>query len=177
MKILKKIPTRKESITFLKRVGCNQKVIEHCIVVSKYAVEMAKSCEKKYHVNIRLVEIGALLHDAGRALTNGIRHAILGAALIRAAGYGENLAKIAERHIGAGIPIREARILGLPLKSYMPRNLEEKIICYADKLIRGKKRISAEDAIKEISQELGSKHPAIIRFKNLHKEITRMSGD
>ncbi len=177
MKILKKIPTRKESITFLKRIGCNQRVIEHCIVVSKYSIKMAKSFGKKYPIDVRLVEIGALLHDAGRALTNGVWHAILGAALIRAAGYSEDLANIVERHIGAGIPFREARALGLPQKSYMPRNLEEKIVCYADKLVRGKKLISSEEAIKEISQKLGSKHSAIKRFRNLHKEITRMTGD
>ena len=177
MWILKKIPTRKESIAFLKRVGCNQRVIEHCMVVSKYAVEIAKACGKKSSINVRLVEIGALLHDAGRALTNDIRHAILGATLIRAAGFSEDLANIAERHMGAGIPTREACMLGLPPKSYMPKNSEEKIVCYADKHIRCKKRITAEEAIEEISQKLGSKHPAIKRFKKLHKEITRMRGD
>ena len=174
---MKKIPTRKESINFLKRVGCSQRVIEHCVVVSKYAVEMAKACEKKGSIDVRLVEIGALLHDAGRALTNGIRHAILGAALIRAAGFSEDLVNIVERHMGAGIPFRETRMLGLPQKSYMPRNLEEKIVCYADKLIRGKKRMTAEEAIEEISQMLGYEHPAIKRFKSLHKEITHMRGD
>jgi len=174
---LKKIPTRKESISFLERVGCNQRVIEHCIVVSEYAVEIAKVCERKNSIGVRLVEIGALLHDSGRALTNGIRHAILGAALIRAAGFSEDLANIAERHMGAGIPVREARMLGLPPRSYMPKNIEEKIVSYADKLIRGKKRMTAEEAIKEITQKLGSKHPAIKRFKNLHNEMTRMRGD
>lgn len=171
---MKKIPTRKESISFLKRVRCNHRVIEHCKIVSIYAIEITKACKSKKSIDIQLVEIGALLHDVGRALTNDIRHAILGTALIRAAGFNEDLSNLVERHIGAGIPVREASKLGLPSKSYMPRKIEEKIVCYADKLIRGKKRISAKEAIREISMKLGPRHPAIKRFESLDKEIRAM---
>jgi len=53
----------------------------------------------------------------------------------------------------------------------MPKNIEEKIVSYADKLIRGKKRITLTEAINDISHKLGSRHPAIKRFENLDKEI------
>ncbi len=171
IRILEKFPTRKESISFLKRVGCNQRVIEHSKTVSKYAVEIADKCRNKRNINRQLVEIGALLHDVGRALTNDVRHAVLGAALIRAADFHEDLVNLVERHIGAGIPKEEARKLGLPSKSYMPKKIEEKIVSYADKLIRGKKRITPAEAINDISHKLGPRHPAIKRFENLDKEI------
>lgn len=174
---MKNFPSRRESIAFLKRVGCNKRVIEHSLIVSKHAVEIAKACDGGNPIDIRLVEIGALLHDVGRSLSNDIRHAILGATLVRAAGYDEDLANLVERHIGAGIPIREARKLGLPARSYMPRKIEEKIVSYADKLVRGKKRIKVEEAFDEISRKLGPKHPALKRFKNLHREIYQMMSD
>ncbi len=174
---MRKYPTKKETLLFLKRVGCNKKVMEHCIIVSEYAVEIAKACKNKITIDMRLIEIGALMHDVGRAITNDIRHAILGATLVRAAGYSEDLANLVERHIGAGIPIREARKVKLPVKSYMPQSIEEKIVSYADKLVRGKRRTTVNEAIEEISQKLGSKHPAVKRFKNLHKEISRLMSD
>jgi uncharacterized protein len=174
---LRKYPTKKETLKFLKRVGCNKKVIEHCIIVSEYAVEIAKACKNKIPIDMRLIEIGALMHDVGRAITNDVRHAILGATLVRAAGYSEDLANLVERHVGAGIPIKEARKIKLPVKSYMPKSIEEKIVSYADKLVRGKRRTTVNEAVEEISQKLGSKHPAVKRFRNLHEEISRlMSG-
>ena len=126
---------------------------------------------------MRLIEIGALMHDVGRAITNDIRHAILGATLVRAADFNEDLANLVERHIGAGIPIKEARKVGLPAKSYMPKRIEEKIVSYADKLVRGTKRLTIDETIEEIAQKLGNDHPSIKRFKNLHMEISRMIGD
>ena len=174
---MKKYPSKKETLAFLKRVGCNKSVIEHCITVSEYAVEIAKACKNKNPIDIRLIEIGALMHDVGRGITNDIRHAILGATLVRAVGYSEDLANLVERHIGAGIPIREARKIGLPTRSYMPKSIEEKIVSYADKLIRGKKRTTVKEAVEEISQKLGTKHPAVKRFKNLHKEISQLMSD
>lgn len=92
---------------------------------------------------------GALLHDIGRSLTQDIRHAGLGADLLRqdaAAGrpWDERIVLMVERHTGAGIDAREAAALGLPPRDYTPRTLEEKIVAHADNLYSGDKRLGLE---------------------------------
>ena len=75
---------------------------------------------KKFPVNTFLVKNGALLHDIGRVKTHGIEHAVIGARILKDLGYSKEIVNIVERHIGAGIPIKEAKSLGLPPKDYLP---------------------------------------------------------
>ncbi|MFN4308934.1 MAG: HD domain-containing protein, partial [Sulfurihydrogenibium azorense] len=88
----------------------------------------------------------------GRSKTYGIMHGIEGAKILK--DYPE-LAKICERHIGAGIPREEAIKLGLGNKDYIPETLEEKIITHADNLISGNKEVSIEETIKEYDEKFG----------------------
>ncbi len=65
-----------------------------------------------------------------------IRHGILGAALLREAGAGEMMARVAEAlHTGSGLTSAEItqQKLPLPARDYLPSSLLEKLICYADK--------------------------------------------
>jgi len=106
--------------------------------VSKLAVEIAEKCRKKgYDVNLELVEIGALLHDIGRAKTHTVHHAITGAEIARSLDLPEPVISIIKRHVGGGITQKEAKKLGWPKDIYTPQTLEEKIVSYADKLIEG----------------------------------------
>jgi len=50
--------------------------------------------------------------------------------------------------------------------------LEEKIVCYADKLTEGDHEVPIEVEMEKLIAELGSNHSAIKRLKNLHTEIT-----
>lgn len=43
--------------------------------------------------------------------------------------------EIIRRHVGAGIASEEAKSLGLPDLDYIPRSLEERIVCFADKMV------------------------------------------
>jgi uncharacterized protein len=165
---------RKEALELLRSVGCSRQVIQHCLAVARKALKIAERVKACGHpVDLRLVELGALLHDIGRAVTHDISHGVEGGKILRERGLKE-LARFAECHLGAGIPAEEARGLGLPKRDYLPTSLEEKIVAYADKLVAGSGEISYEEARAQLEASLGQEHPAIKRLHALHKEITKM---
>jgi len=128
-------------------------------------------------VDIELVEIGGLLHDLGRSQTHSIRHGVVGAQIARDMGLPERLVLIIERHIGAGIPSKEAVSLQLPEKDYLPETLEQKIVTYSDKLVIGDRQATIDVEISRLSEELGSSHPALSRLRSLDKEIKSLIKD
>lgn len=113
------------------------------------------------------VEQGALLHDIGIFLTDApgihchgadpyIRHGVDGAELLRGEGLPQ-LARVCERHTGAGITLRQIEEQGLPLppQDFLPETLEEKVICYADKFFSKShpERVrTAEQAAKSLAK-------------------------
>jgi uncharacterized protein len=132
--------------------------------------------EKGYNVDLKLIEAGAMLHDIGRSQTHDVDHAAVGGKIVRELGVYELVARIVDRHIGAGIPQDEAKELGLPPGQYMPETLEEKIVCYADKLMEGKKVVDISVTINHFIEKHGADHPAIKRHYELHEEIVGMIG-
>ncbi|MEM2673340.1 MAG: TIGR00295 family protein, partial [Candidatus Bathyarchaeia archaeon] len=165
-----------QAINFLRESGCPENVIKHCEAVADLAVEIAKKClEKGVNVNLELVEMGALLHDIGRAKTHSVHHAVIGAQIAKTLGLPEPIITIIKRHVGGGITAQEAKKLGWPRDVYTPQTLEEKIVAYADKLIEGSKRVPIEETIQKFSRELPP--PAIARIKRLHKEMSALIGD
>jgi uncharacterized protein len=132
---------------------------------------------KGYKVDVRLVEAGALLHDLGRGQTHGIEHGFVGGQTARRLGMPMELAHIIERHVGAGLTTDEARRNNLPRGSYVPETLEEKIVCYADKLIEGAHEVGIDSTIDNFIDELGADHQAIRRLRDLHAEMTAVLGD
>jgi len=158
----------------LREVGCPREIILHSLAVERKALEIAKIIRENGHaVDVGMVELGAILHDIGRAKTHGLRHGILGAEILRGRGLSK-LARFAERHIGAGIPAGEAKELGLPERDFMPRTLEEKIVAYADKLVAGAKSIPFEEAEKQLRAQVGADHPALKRLDALHRGIMEL---
>lgn len=174
--VSEKLPTRDQALGFLRESGCRENVVRHCEAVSALAVEIAEACRKKgYNVDVQLVEIGALLHDIGRAKTHTVHHAVLGAEIARSLDLPESLVSIIKRHVGGGITATEAQKLGWPRDIYVPLTLEEKIVSYADKLIEGSRRVPIEVTIEELSRELPA--PAIQRLWKLHEEMLILVGD
>lgn len=100
-----------------------------------------------------LVEAGALLHDIGvgqchapsilcQGTEHYLRHGLLGAQMLRKYGREngcltimEPLARICERHTGAGLDREEILRQNLPLlpRDFLPLTPEEKLVCLADK--------------------------------------------
>jgi uncharacterized protein len=173
---VKKLPSREQAIRFLYKSGCSNNVIKHCKSVAKLAVEIAEACkERGLNVDLELVEIGALLHDIGRAKTHSVHHAVIGAEIAKSFEISEDVVSIIKRHVGGGITDQEAKKLGWPKDIYIPQTLEEKIVSYADKLIDGSRRVPIEKTIEEFSKELPPE--AIERLKKLHEEMMDLIGD
>lgn len=124
-----------------------------------------------------MVEAGALLHDIGRSQTHSIEHGAMGGQIARRLGMPMELTHIIERHVGAGLTQDEARRNNLPKGHYIPETLEEKIVCYADKLIEGAREVGIDSTIDGFAQELGGDHPSIKRLQDLHREMVAVLGD
>mgnify|MGYP003394146393 CR=1 FL=1 len=132
----------------LRKAGCSDKVIAHCKAVGVCAGEYA---QLNPFIDLSLVQAGALLHDIGRGSTHTIAHAQAGADLLRTLGFSENIARIVECHTGAGLTADECTILGLSPRDCIPRTSEEKIVCHADNLLAGTRRMSIEQSISSAS--------------------------
>ena len=172
------LPSRKEALRLLEEAGCSQEVINHCKAVVKLAVKTAFVLQNRgFNVEVRLVEIGALLHDIGRSQSHEVNHALIGSEIAQSLGLPIAIVSIIERHVGGGITIQEAKQLGWPVKSYLPQTLEEKIVNYADKLVEGTRKVSIQRTIQELSKKLGKSHPAIDRVTNLYNEISQFIGN
>jgi uncharacterized protein len=168
----RKVLTRKEALKLLKDNNTEDNVIEHCMAVCELALEIASSISSHGHViDAGFVESAALLHDIGRSRTHDIRHGIEGADILR--DY-PDYARVCERHIGAGITSEEAAKLGLPARDYLPVTLEEKVVCYADKLVHGTKRTTLDETIGKFEERLGREHPTIGRIRKLDEEMRRL---
>ena len=161
------------SIKTLKDVNCPQHIIEHSKTVSKKSLEMASNFKGKtgLNINMELVENGSLLHDIGRSKTHTIKHAIVGAEILRNLNFPVKIINITLNHIGAGIPRNEAKILGLPFINYMPKTFEEKIVAHADNLVNGTVEVDINFVINKWGQKFGKNHPSITRLKKLHNEL------
>jgi len=169
-------PSKKTAVKLLFKSGCSPKVVKHCRAVAKVATEIAEVCKKKgLDVDVKLVEIGALLHDIGRSKTHSVHHAVIGAEIAKSLELPNAVIAIIERHVGGGITSEEAKKLGWPIKDYSPQTLEEKIVSYADKLIDGSKRVPIERTIKNLSKKIPQS--SIDGIKRLHEEFSSLIGD
>lgn len=164
--------SREDALQLLEEVGTPPEVVEHSEFVSRKAVEFAR--KMSVPVDLQLVEIGGLLHDIGRSQTHKIDHGIKGAIILREHGFDE-LANIAERHIGVGISKDCAAKLGLPRKNYMPETLEEKIVCFIDFLVDGNHLMSFSEALRKLREDVGPDSPAIQRAEELNQELAALT--
>jgi uncharacterized protein len=175
--VSRRLPTRKEALSFLVKAGCSPEVVRHTKAVAALAVKIAEACQKKgLEVDIQLVEIGALLHDIGRSKTHGVNHVIAGVEIAKSFGLPDSVVSIIERHPGSGISKDEAHKLGWPVKDYIPHTLEEKIVTYADKLIEDLRRVSIEHVLRKFWRD-NLPQSSVLRMKRLHEEFSSLLED
>ncbi len=147
-------------------------VINHVIFTTQTALKISKRLKKhNFSINCEIILAGGMLHDIGRSKTHQLDHGIIGAQILRQNGFPDELARIAENHLFAGILAEEAREFGLPSKDYIPSTLEEKIITYADNISKKKSVLTTREVINRFSKYLDLSHPIIIRVYELHNEI------
>jgi len=164
------IPNPKECLVILKKCGCSEEVIKHCLAVRDVAVRIAK----KANADVELVEAGALLHDIGRSIPHDTPHVIKGGKIAKKLDLPEEVVRIIERHIGAGLPAKEAKKMGLPERDFLPETLEEKIVCHADSLIDNNKKQKIDHEVEKAKSEGFNEYAK--RLVALHKELSEICG-
>lgn len=159
---------------------------EILILHSRQVADMALAinADRRLGLDPAQVEAAAMLHDVGicrcdapgiecRGTEPYIMHGVIGARMLRQDGMPEWVARVAERHTGAGLSEQDIAELGLPLPpgDYMPRTLLERLICYADKFYS--KSGSMERKPLEAVRRSMLKHgpETLSRFDALHKEF------
>lgn len=162
--------TDKMEIELLKKVNTPENVIEHSQAVYRKAMKIAANFDE---ADPDLIKKGALLHDIGRSRTHGITHAIEGVEIAREYGYSQDVLNIIERHIGAGITAEEAGYLGLPVKSYVPETLEEKIVAHADNLVSGSEEVDLDFVIEKWKRRIENPDENIKRLIRLNDELIK----
>lgn len=120
-------------IRLLIDAGVSGPDLRHCVKVADKALEIARKISA--NVDMELIGRGALFHDLGKAKTHEIEHGRIGAEIGRQLRLPEEITDIMEKHIRGGLTEDEARELGLPVKDYTLKTLEEKIVIYADRLV------------------------------------------
>ncbi|MFX1319467.1 MAG: HDIG domain-containing metalloprotein [Promethearchaeota archaeon] len=128
------LPHLQDAQNLLKRAVTDSQVLKHCQATRQKALKIARQVASKISVNFHLLELGALLHDIGRARTHDVTHGFVGGQILFEHGYPMSLVLIVERHVLGGFTALEAIALGLPRRDFLPQSWEEKIVCVADKL-------------------------------------------
>ncbi len=168
------IPSEGEALALHRKYGSNEHVVKHCEVVAKVARALAEEFERRGHdVDVKAVVAGALLHDIGRSRTQTIRHGVDGASIVEREGVDRKVVEIIRRHVGAGISPEEAKKLGLPDLDYIPRTLEERIVCFSDKMVDGG-NVRPFDG--EIQRFTIKKHD-VMRLLNLKRRLQEELGE
>ena len=173
-----KLITEKQAIALLKKYSNDKKsfdiVLKHSKAVQKVALGIAK---KISGVDIDFIKTSCILHDIGRFRfppgKYSIMHGVEGARILRKEGLPKH-ALVAERHLGVGITkqdIKEQK-LELPLKEYVPKTIEEKIISYADNIVFGKREGTIQEVIKRYKKEVGEF--LVPRIIKQHNEIMKL---
>ena len=154
----------------LREAGCSEKVVAHCRAVCDVALEYA---QRNPLVGVDLVRAGAMLHDIGRGASHTILHAQQGADHLREIGVSEEVARIVECHTGAGLTADECTMLGLSPRDCLPQTTEEKIVCHADNLIEGKKRVNIEESL---ASAIHLKRKVRLRIYHLAQDVEMLCG-
>lgn len=162
---------------------CRRILLKHSRQVAEKALEI--SLANRLDLDEESIVASAMVHDIGIFLTNApgidchgkepyISHGYLGARLLREEGAPEWLARIAERHTGAGINAEDIRRYNLPIPEgdYMPESLLEKLICYADKFY-SKSGEMKEKSLDRVRLSMAKHSPETSRrFELLHEFFT-----
>jgi len=171
----KSLPTKEEAIEIMKNLALTKNIINHELAVMRKARNLAHNITK-IKVDIELVKIGALMHDIGRCVLHTMAHGPVGGDIIRKLGFksSEKLARVVERHLLAGLTIEGAKKFELPERNYIPETIEEKLVCFSDKLHSGTRKVTIEKRFQRWIEKHGLNEflkEQIDRAKMLEEEI------
>lgn len=173
-----------EDIELLRKAGVSEDDIQHCLLVAAKALEIAHRTGAA--LDFELIGRGALFHDLGKAKTHAIEHGKLGAEMGKSLELPAAITDIMEKHIRGGLTEAEATELGLPVKDYRLKSMEEKIVIYADRLVDiitdgvVKADEEAEQRFEDILTtdiKYGKNDITLKRYLGYHREIQALMGN
>lgn len=142
------IPDEAQALSLHEKYGSDGRVVDHCRLVASISLALCDALAARGRkVDRRATLAGALLHDIGRARTQTVQHGCLGASILEQEGVDDTVVEIVRRHVGAGISAEEATALGFPPGDYIPRTLEERVVCFSDKM-------ASSDSVQPFEQEV-----------------------
>ena len=164
----------------LKNQGVPEEAVQHSVEVARKALEISSRIARP--LDRKLIVLGALYHDLGKAETCGMQHGEIGARMGERLGLDERVVAIMRKHIRGGLTEPEARELELPVLDYSLKTPEEKIVVFADRMVDiytdgivpGTDEEDAEkrfDEILETYEKYGKNPVTLARYKVLNREI------
>ncbi len=166
------IPSEGEALALHKKYGSRSTTVEHCRTVAGVTQVIADELERQGKpLDMRALLAGALLHDIGRARIQTIWHGLEGAQILERESVDRKVVEIVRKHVGAGISSEEAKTLGLPSLDYIPRTLEERIVCFADKMVDADKVRPFEVEVKRFKTKGHDVGRLLALRKNIHEEL------
>jgi uncharacterized protein len=170
---------RDDDLALLRKAGVAEEDVDHSLKVAQKALDIARRTGAS--VDMEFVGRAALFHDLGKAQTpHAIEHGKQGAEAGKKLGLPDHITAVMEKHIRGGLTEAEARELGLPVKDYSLKVLEERIIIYADRLVDiimdgvVKTEPEAEERFEEIlstNPRYGKNEATLQRYLGYHREI------
>jgi uncharacterized protein len=167
-----KLPSKEECFKLLEKYGTFPNIVEHCKMVNKVAVYLAKKLrEKGINVDVDLVDRASLLHDIAKSGTiranippEEENHHIDGEEILVKEGYPE-VGHLVRMH-----SLKEIENL---------KTWEEKIIQYADVRVRHTRIVSVKERLEDLYKRYNIPPEKRIDEKliyNLEKEIYDVIG-
>lgn len=156
-------------------------LLSHSRAVADMAMQINR--EKELGLDEDTLEAAAMLHDIGIIETDApgidcfgnapyLCHGAIGADMIRSVGLPEEIARVAERHTGAGLTAEEIEMAKLPLsqgRCYMPETTLEKLVCYSD-CFYSKGSDMGRKSLERVEKSMARFGEGVLsRFKELHQ--------
>jgi uncharacterized protein (TIGR00295 family) len=155
------IPDEGQALSLHAKHGSSDRVVEHCRTVARVSAILSDAIlAQGRRIDARATLAGALLHDIGRARTHEVSHGCVGAAMLEGEGVDGVVVEIVRRHVGAGISPEEAASLGFPKGDYIPRTVEQRVVCFSDKMV-------SSDAVRPFEEE-------VQRFRRKGHDVQRL---
>ena len=169
-----------KEIATLEKSGCPEEAVLHSIEVARKALEITSRL--KVPVDKKLVARGAIFHDLGKAKTYGMEHGEIGAKMAAELGLEKEIQDIILKHIRGGLTKPEAIELGLPVRDYSLKTVEEKIIIYTDRMVdiyidgivpEATEKMAEEQFVEILKgyQKYGKNETTLQRYIALNEEI------
>jgi uncharacterized protein (TIGR00295 family) len=167
------IPSEQQALALHRKYGSNDRIVGHCQACAKISEVLARrAIEEGHPINEQASVAAALLHDIGRSQIQTAGHGYVGAGILEKECVDGVVVEIVRRHVGAGISPEEAVALGFPPGDYIPKTLEQKIVCFADKLLDGDRARPFEEEAKRFIK----KGHDVQRLRRLKEDVDSAVG-